>query len=60
MVYDQLKSINPDVHVLFITGGNQDAVSGIKPKEGEPFLQKPFSLTALSSVIGDISQRNQY
>lgn len=56
MVYEELKSINPAFHVLFMTGGNQDDIPGLKLKGNGGFLQKPFDLKTLISAFGEISE----
>jgi signal transduction histidine kinase/CheY-like chemotaxis protein len=51
-LWEQLSTCRPDAKVLFMSGYTDDAVvrHGIR-EAGLPFLQKPFSLTALADAV---------
>ena len=51
-LWEQLSASRPDAKVLFMSGYTDDAVvrHGIR-NAGVPFLQKPFSLTALADAV---------
>jgi signal transduction histidine kinase/ActR/RegA family two-component response regulator len=51
-LWEQLSTCRPDAKVLFMSGYTDDAVvrHGIRDA-GLPFLQKPFSLTALADAV---------
>lgn len=52
---EQLKSLRPDVRVLYVSGFTDDAViqSGLLPP-GTAFLQKPFTLNSLLTKVREV------
>ena len=54
-LYDQLLEIRPDLKVLFMSGYTEDIIAhhGVL-EEGTPYIQKPFSLEALSRKVRQV------
>ncbi|MFA5802539.1 MAG: PAS domain S-box protein [Thermoleophilia bacterium] len=52
---DKVKELRPDVRVLFMSGYTADVISnrGVI-EEGDEFLQKPFSISALAEKVRDV------
>jgi len=51
----RMKTLHPEIRVLFISGYTDHAITyhaGLKP--GTPFLQKPFSPTALAKKVREV------
>jgi PAS domain S-box-containing protein len=51
----RMKTLHPEIRVLFISGYTEHAITyhaGLKP--GTPFLQKPFSPTALAKKVREV------
>ena len=58
-VYDRLKEINPDVKVLLSSGYSIDDQAREMMDHGcDDFIQKPFSLKAMSEKIAGILKKN--
>jgi two-component system cell cycle sensor histidine kinase/response regulator CckA len=58
-VYDRLKEINPDVKVLLSSGYSiDDQAREIMERGGDEFIQKPFSLKAMSDKIAGILSKD--
>ncbi len=58
-VYDRLKEINPDVKVLLSSGYSiDDQASDILERGCDDFIQKPFSLKAMSDKIAGILSKD--
>jgi CheY-like chemotaxis protein len=54
-VYDRLKSINPGINVLLISGYSiEGEAKKILARGCNGFIQKPFKIEALSRKIRDI------
>lgn len=49
--FEGLKAINPAVKVIFCSGYSEGVLSSEQGKPGSGYLQKPFSLGALSEII---------
>ena len=59
-VYDRLKEINPDVKVLLSSGYSiDDQAREIMERGCDGFIQKPFSLKAMSDKIAGILSRKE-
>jgi signal transduction histidine kinase/ActR/RegA family two-component response regulator len=59
-VYDRLKEINPDVKVLLSSGYSiDDQARKIMERGCDGFIQKPFSLKAMSDKIAGILSRKE-
>jgi PAS domain S-box-containing protein len=59
-VYDRLKEINPDVKVLLSSGYSiDDQAREILERGCDDFIQKPFSLTAMSDKITGILSKKE-
>ena len=55
VVYDQIKSINPEVKVLLSSGYSKDGqATEILNRGCKGFIQKPFTIKDLSGKIGEI------
>jgi len=58
--YKHLKAINPNIKVLLATGYSiNEKISGILKKDGNGFIQKPFSIAQLSQSIRRILDSQQ-
>jgi two-component system cell cycle sensor histidine kinase/response regulator CckA len=57
--YDRLREINPDIKVLLSSGYSMDGkAKDVLARGCDGFIQKPFSLNALSRKLSDIIHRN--
>jgi PAS domain S-box-containing protein len=58
-LYHRLRARRPALRVLYMSGYTEDVIAhhGIV-EEGTPFLQKPFSIDALSRKVADVMSRD--
>jgi two-component system cell cycle sensor histidine kinase/response regulator CckA len=58
-VYDKIKEINPHAKVLLSSGyGMEDQAAEILEKSCDGFIQKPFSMEALSKKITEVIEKS--